>query len=248
MHLIIEHSAILTCRQGPLGFWSQQSYEGSHKIVKTNISRSSSFGGGKTGDRKTTSVYQVMAKHARMFILKIRRAVSQALIDDSNATAKAPDNQAHAWMKHIGSVFCDRKEEVELLGRSRVRNASRIRRLLPSLLVLGNSIANSPSPIPSQLISIRRTPANTTEDESSPPPLQTSSNVCTPSPSGLSFMELLSTPLQGISATAGKEVPQMAYLTPQRKQTQLYKQAGGSLRSASPLTPGAIVPVYNKTF
>ena len=47
VHLVVAHSAVLTEVQGPLGFWSQQSYEASHKIMKSTYSRATNHGGGK---------------------------------------------------------------------------------------------------------------------------------------------------------------------------------------------------------
>ena len=47
VHMVIEHSAVLCDIQGPLGFWSQQSYEGSHKLMKQTFSRSTNHGGGR---------------------------------------------------------------------------------------------------------------------------------------------------------------------------------------------------------
>lgn len=125
IHLIVDHSAVLCDIQGPLGFWSQQSYEASHKIVKKNYSRATSHGGGRvsanaleaTGIPVYSSGHQMLVKHCRVFVGAIRLAISKA--SDFN------------WTPWLLAQFGQTNEEAEHAAMVRDHDVGRLKRILP---------------------------------------------------------------------------------------------------------------------
>ena len=125
VHLIIEHSAELMRIQGPLGFWSQQSFEASHKLTKGNFSRSSSHGGGKsTNTFSNSALYQMMAKHGRMFVSAMRQAIRRT-------TPSAVPYQL--WLA-LKAEFAPGGKELIQHDKVRASSGSRIMRELPVLI------------------------------------------------------------------------------------------------------------------
>ena len=62
--------------QGPLGYWSQQGVEASHKITKLVYSRMTQRDGGRGDpDERATSMLQMMQRAGRVLVGKIRVAV-----------------------------------------------------------------------------------------------------------------------------------------------------------------------------
>ena len=66
MHLLIEHSAYLIATRGPLGFWSQQSIEASHKVTKDIFRRGTNHDGRRKGG--TSAPFQIILRQGRILV------------------------------------------------------------------------------------------------------------------------------------------------------------------------------------
>lgn len=128
MHLIIAHSADLIRKQGPLGFWSQQGFEASHKILKANASRSTSHGGGsiakqakKQIKRNVTQAFQMMAKHCRMFFSTLRAA--ERKISATTAADKPPLDK---WVRLVRREFGESEAEINHAALVQQRDSKRV--------------------------------------------------------------------------------------------------------------------------
>ena len=147
MHLIIDHSAELTDLQGPMGFWSQQSFEASHKLTKSNYSRSTMHGGGKITKglrqlkRASSPAYQMLVKHVRMFISNIRLSIQKSTC--------CPEG----YDSIIQAEYGESNEELKHAEETRNRDKERIKRRLGVLFTKGEKLQrqrradlNTPSP------------------------------------------------------------------------------------------------------
>ena len=74
VHIVVEHSAYLIRYKGPLGVWSQQSYEASHKKNREIYSRSTSHDGGVANDIAPACM-QMILKCGRLLLHSIRNMV-----------------------------------------------------------------------------------------------------------------------------------------------------------------------------
>ena len=127
VHLVVEHSAVLCDIQGPLGFWSQQSYEGSHKIAKQTFSRSTNHGGGRIRPQtkqiqiRASPAYQMISKHCRTFVLNIRQAIDQGLTPE-------------LWKPYVSTVFAESIEEHYITKKTYERDTRRLKRDISKIL------------------------------------------------------------------------------------------------------------------
>ena len=114
--------------QGPLGFWSQQSFEGAHKLLKNNFSKGTNHGGGKSTDYnvRASPAYQMLSKHCRVFVLKIRQALEEG---------KSP----LLWDPYIRTVFAKSIEERRIESSTFQRDTSRVNRELINILEEANA-------------------------------------------------------------------------------------------------------------
>lgn len=134
MHLIIDHATELTDLQGPMGFWSQQSFEASHKLTKSNYSRSTMHGGGKRTEglrqmkRASSPAYQMLVKHVRMFITNIRLCLRK--------TTCCPEG----WSSIILAEYGESNMELKHAEATRNKDKVRIKRKLVKLYGRGERL------------------------------------------------------------------------------------------------------------
>ena len=103
VHLLIEHSAYLIATRGPLGFWSQQSMEASHKVTKDVFRRGTNHDGRRKGG--SSAPFQIILRQGRILV----GAARCATLDESSSTPapRASTTTASTTTTTTGGTYSD---------------------------------------------------------------------------------------------------------------------------------------------
>ena len=131
MHLLIEHSAFLIATRGPLGYWSQQSMEASHKVTKDIFRRGTNHDGRQKGG--SSAPYQIILRQSRI-VVGTARSLTLEERDDSVAvtTTIAASAAVYAAQLHdiSAGIFALTPEERHHCEHSNDKVVKRIKRSL----------------------------------------------------------------------------------------------------------------------
>ena len=102
MHIVIDHLADLTEKQGPVGRWSQQGFEAMHKMTKLVLARMTSHDGG-VGNR--SALKQGMRAVLRLWVNEIRGLVNPPRGNQQQKNSKESDDKQEVLNRWVGGFF-----------------------------------------------------------------------------------------------------------------------------------------------
>lgn len=152
VHLIIEHSAYLISTRGPMGFWSQQSMEASHKsacyrdyyccdccdcccfaVTKELYSRGTNHDGGRR-EKSSSALFQIIQKTARILVGQSRLQLLQR-------PAAGLDTTASSWLQTAAAVFQETPAEARVQRKAHRNAVKNGYTQLPKVLRSGSEAA-----------------------------------------------------------------------------------------------------------
>ena len=111
VHIVIEHAGDLMLLQGgALGYWSQQGFEGHHKVTKKVYSRASNHRGGRA-NAETTCSFQIIKHQARKVFCGMRQDLHASFADGTINNRAAARFLRHALRQCPEEKALERKAE-----------------------------------------------------------------------------------------------------------------------------------------